>query len=176
MSVFRLKPSKETIKKNKLIKLNELKNNVDRKERQLYRKSRSQKKTEADYSYTTRQTKMVQTQMIPFLKSKLRGNTDQDEIDFINLAIVNAEIELISADLDDIKDIIDQYEVDEEEETISGNWVNFAPQINKLTKLAQTKYMPIFKRKLAALIKKYPANKKYIEDEVSIFQRYFPTQ
>ena len=173
MSVFRLKPSKETIKKNKLIKLKELKKNVYLKERQLYRKSRSQKKTDADYSDTTRQTKMVQTQMIPFLKSKLRGNTDQDEIDFINLAIVNAEIELISADLDGIKDIIDQYDIDEEDDTISGNWSNFTPEINKLTELAQTKYMPIFKGKLAALIKKYPANKKYIEDEVSIFESYF---
>lgn len=172
MSVFRLKPSKKTIEKNKLKKLNELKENMDRKERQLMWQI-DPEKTEADYSKRTRRRKMVQTQMIQFLKSKLRGNTDQEEIDYIKYAILKAEIDIITIDIDSIRDEIRDYEYDEEEETLSGGWVNYGPQIFDLTELVRNKYMPILEKNLAALIKKYPEDQTYINNKVRKITNYF---
>ena len=65
-----------------------------------------EKPTELDYSASSYQKKLVSNDMLKFLELKLKGNTDKDEIKFLEDAILDSKIDLIVADVVDIQERI----------------------------------------------------------------------
>ena len=168
MSFFRLKKNKE-----RPDPLKEIKTELFEKELLLMQgeQNKAVEKDKSDYSEVSHRIKKVQPQMILFLKSKLKGTKDKLKIEFLMKAIVNAEIKIITADLEDIVSDINQYKIDEDEEWAREN--NVYIHINNLKVQAKDKYMPLLQEKKAGLISKYPQYKEHINEKINEITKNF---
>ena len=157
-------------RKEKPDRIERIVNMVDRKKKNIMSYA---SKSESDYSDWSAKKKDKEKQIIAYLKMKLNGNTARDEINFLKGELVDAEIENMITDLKAIMDdIYSLYDEEQEEEWAHRRGDNRSQRDN-LRNLGISKYMPLFREKLQALIKKYPEYESHINEQVFQIKKEF---